>query len=68
LVCLIRKELYIIFGLKLNEQITEEYWGKDFRDETEWDKNKPKMLKRSTTNFRRCVGCYKKVEMDNNLK
>lgn len=38
----IRKEVYIIFGLKLNEQITEEYWGKDFRDETEWDKTKPK--------------------------
>ena len=38
----VRKEAYIIFGLKLNEQITEEYWEKDFRDETEWDKNKPK--------------------------
>ena len=38
----VRKEAYIIFGLKLNEEVTEEYWKKDFRDETEWNKNKPK--------------------------
>ena len=38
----VRKEAYIIFGLKLNEEVTEEYWEKDFMDETEWDKNKPK--------------------------
>jgi hypothetical protein len=38
----VRKEVYIIFGLKLNGQITEEYWEKDFRGETEWNENKPK--------------------------
>lgn len=38
----VRKEAYVIFGLKLNEKTTEEYWDKDFRDETEWDKDKPK--------------------------
>lgn len=38
----VNKEVYIIFGLKLNEEITREYWEKDFRDETEWDKDKPK--------------------------
>lgn len=38
----VRKEAYIVLGLKLNEEITEEYWEKDFRDETEWDRTKPK--------------------------
>jgi hypothetical protein len=38
----VRKEVYVVFGLKLSEQTTEDYWEKDFRDETEWDKNKPK--------------------------
>lgn len=37
-----RKESYIIYGLKLNEKITEDYWKKDFRNKTEWDKNKAK--------------------------
>lgn len=38
----IRKEVYVVFGLKLSEKITEDYWRKDFRDDTEWDENKPK--------------------------
>jgi hypothetical protein len=38
----VRKEVYVIFGLKLNEQITEDYWEKNFRDKMEWNNRKPK--------------------------
>ena len=37
-----RIENYIIYGLKFGEDFTNDYWEKDFRDEMEWDKNKPK--------------------------
>lgn len=37
-----RKETYIIFGCKFGEEFTKEYWRKDFYDEMEWGKNKPK--------------------------
>jgi hypothetical protein len=38
----VRRESYIVFGLKLDENFTNEYWDKDFYPETEWNKNKPK--------------------------
>jgi hypothetical protein len=38
----VRKEAYIVYGLKLDENFTNEYWEKDFYPETEWNKNKPK--------------------------
>ena len=37
-----RIENYIIYGLKFGEDFTNDYWEKDFRDEMEWDKTKPK--------------------------
>ena len=37
----VRKEVYIIFGVKLSEQLTREYWEKPFSNDTEWNKNKP---------------------------
>ena len=37
-----RIENYIIYGLKFGEDFTNDYFEKDFRDEMEWDKNKPK--------------------------
>jgi hypothetical protein len=37
----VRRESYIVFGLKLDENFTNEYWDKDFYPETEWNKNKP---------------------------
>ena len=36
-----RIENYIIYGLKFGEDFTNDFWEKDFRDEMEWDKNKP---------------------------
>ena len=36
-----RVEQYAIYGVKFGSSFTEEYWKKDFRDEMEWDKNKP---------------------------
>ena len=38
----VRRESYIVFGLKLDENFTNEYWDKDFYPDTEWNKNKPK--------------------------
>lgn len=38
----VRRESYIVFGLKLDENFTNEYWDKEFYPETEWNKNKPK--------------------------
>ena len=38
----VRRESYIVFGLKLDENFTNEYWDKDFYPETEWNKNKQK--------------------------
>jgi hypothetical protein len=38
----VRREAYIVFGLKLDENFTNEYWDKDFYPDTEWNKNKPK--------------------------
>ena len=35
-------EHYLIYGCKFGEEFTEEYWEKDFRDDMEWDKTKPK--------------------------
>lgn len=37
-----RIENYIIYGLKFGENFTKDFWEKDFSDEMEWDKNKPK--------------------------
>lgn len=37
----VRKEVYIIYGVKLNEEFTNSYWKQDFYPEKEWDKNKP---------------------------
>jgi len=37
-----RVEIYIIYGLKLDGEFTEDFWEKQFRDEMEWDKTKPK--------------------------
>lgn len=36
----VRKEIYIIQGLKFGEEFTNEYFDKDFRDEMEFDKKK----------------------------
>lgn len=38
----VRVENYLVYGCKFGDAFTEEYWEKDFRDDTEWDKNKPK--------------------------
>jgi hypothetical protein len=38
----VRREAYIVFGLKLDENFTNEYWDKDFYPDTEWNKNKLK--------------------------
>jgi hypothetical protein len=38
----VRRESYVVFGLKLDENFTNEYWEKDFYPDTEWNKNKPK--------------------------
>jgi hypothetical protein len=35
-----RLENYIIYGIKLGEEFTEEYWEKDFYPEMEYDKSK----------------------------
>lgn len=35
-------ESYLIYGLKFGEEFTNEFWNKDFRDEMEWNENKPK--------------------------
>lgn len=35
-----RVEYYIIYGIKLDEQFTLDYWNKDFYDEMEYDKSK----------------------------
>lgn len=32
----VSKETYLIYGIKFGEEFTEEYWEKDFRDETEY--------------------------------
>ena len=32
----VRKETYIILGFKFDSEFTEDYWEKDFRDETEY--------------------------------
>lgn len=42
-----RIEHYIIYGIKLDEEFTNEYWEKDFRDETEYNplkSSKPSFL------------------------
>lgn len=38
----VRVENYLVYGCKFGEEFTEEYWEKDFRDNTEWEKHKPK--------------------------
>lgn len=38
----VRKENYLIYGCKFGEEFTREFWKKDFRDEMEWDEDKPK--------------------------
>lgn len=38
----VRVEQYLIYGCKFGEEFTEEYWEKDFRDDTEWEEDKPK--------------------------
>lgn len=35
-----RVEYYIIYGIKLGEQFTNEYWDEDFYPEMEYDKSK----------------------------
>jgi hypothetical protein len=37
----VRKENYLIYGCKFGEEFTNEFWQKDFRDEMEWDEDKP---------------------------
>lgn len=32
----VRKETYLIYGLKFDGDFTKEYWEKDFREETEY--------------------------------
>ena len=32
----VRKETYIVLGFKFDSEFTEDYWEKDFRDETEY--------------------------------
>jgi len=32
---------YLIHGIKFGEDFTNEYWEKDFRDEMEWNRNRP---------------------------
>lgn len=34
-------ENYIIYGLKFGEEFTKDFWQKDFRDEFEWEEEKP---------------------------
>ncbi len=36
----VQKEEYIIYGCKFDEDFTEEFWKKDFRDEEEWEEDK----------------------------
>jgi hypothetical protein len=38
----VRKEDYLIYGCKFDEEFTEDFWEQDFRDEMEWDEDKPK--------------------------
>jgi hypothetical protein len=37
----VRKENYLIYGCKFGEEFTNEFWEQDFRDEMEWDEDKP---------------------------
>jgi hypothetical protein len=37
----VSKENYLIYGCKFGEEFTNEFWQKDFRDEMEWDEDKP---------------------------
>lgn len=36
----VRKERYLIYGCKFEEEFTVDFWQKSFRNEMEWDKNK----------------------------
>ncbi len=38
----VRVENYLIYGCKFGEEFTEDFWEQDFRDEMEWDEDKPK--------------------------
>ena len=37
----VRVENYLIYGCKFGEEFTEDYWEQDFRDEMEWEEDKP---------------------------
>jgi hypothetical protein len=37
----IRIEYYLIYGLKFDEEFTNDYWEKEFYNNEEWNKNKP---------------------------
>jgi hypothetical protein len=37
----VRVENYLIYGCKFGEEFTREFWEQDFRDEMEWDEDKP---------------------------
>jgi hypothetical protein len=38
----VRVENYLIYGCKFGEEFTNDFWKQDFRDEMEWDEDKPK--------------------------
>lgn len=38
----VRKETYIIYGIKLDEDFTKKFWSESFYDDMVWEKTKPK--------------------------
>jgi len=38
----VRKETYIIYGVKFGEEFTEEFWEMPFSDEMQWNEEKEK--------------------------